>query len=170
MIKQQKLRASVHKDLQKRKGRKKKKNPKKTSWSGFFEGDSLLAVSLPSLSVRHDRSAGVIRLTWRAIILPVFCSGKAFLNMHALHFPTTFPIQMDIPLLSPPFSCRLLCHPACRLPPLSTTALFICGWPNFQVWSILAVLQAHCIGGRQTDRQTQKATATSWQGCLSCAH
>lgn len=41
-------------------------------------------------------------------------SSSAFLNMHALHFPTTFQIQMDVPcsrlyslppfLLSPPAS------------------------------------------------------------------
>lgn len=59
-------------------------------------------------------------------------SSSAFLNMHALHFLTTFQIQMDVP-------CSRL-HSL--LPPLpycfcSLQLCFICGWPNFQVWSIL---------------------------------
>lgn len=53
--------------------------------------------------------------------------------MHALHFPTTFQMKMNVPysrLYSP-------------LPPLSfclrfLQLRFICGWPNFQVWSIEA--------------------------------
>lgn len=155
--------------MQKRKGGKKKKTTQKTIWSGFFEGDSLLAVSLPSLSVRDDRSAGVIRLTWQAIILPVFCSGKAFLNMHALHFPTTFPIQMDVPLLSPPFSCRLLCHPARRRRSPRLRFLFVADPISRFDPSLPSYRHTVKAAGRRTDRH-KRQRQTSWQGCLSCAH
>lgn len=89
-------------------------------------------------------------------------SSSAFLNMHALHFPTTFQIQMDVPcsrlhsLLPPLPSCLCSLH-----------LCFICGWPNFQVWSIL-----QCRGRLWSDRLTDrhKGASTSWHRCLRCAH
>lgn len=90
-------------------------------------------------------------------------SSSAFLNMHALHFLTTFQIQMDVP-------CSRL-HSL--LPPLtycfcSLQLRFICGWPNFQVWSILWC-RGRLWSSRLTDRQTQ-STSASWHRCLCCAH
>lgn len=80
-------------------------------------------------------------------------SSNAFLNMHALHFPTTFQMKMDVPyarsfsLLPPLSSC--LCSLQLR---------FICGWPNFQVCSIL-----RCRG-------RLKDTWATWHGFLCGAH
>lgn len=90
-------------------------------------------------------------------------SSSAFLNMHALHFLTTFQIQMDVP-------CSRL-HSL--LPPLpycfcSLQLCFICGWPNFQVWSILWC-RGRLWSSRLTDWQTQ-STSASWHRCLCCAH
>lgn len=75
-------------------------------------------------------------------------SSRAFLNMHALHFPATFQIQMS-PALAPIISC-LLSHPASSL---CNSSLF-CGWPNFQVWSILQ--RQTMKKQQQTDRQAQR--------------
>lgn len=75
-------------------------------------------------------------------------SSSAFLNMHALHFPTTFQIQMDVPcsrlysLLPPIPSC--LC---------SLQLCFICGWPNFSRFDPSCGFEADCESGTLTDRQ-----------------
>lgn len=74
-------------------------------------------------------------------------SSNAFLNMHALHFPTTFQMKMDVPYS----------HLYSLLPPLSSCLCslqlgFICGWPNFQVWSIL-----RCRGRLRDTKAHQQA-------------
>lgn len=69
--------------------------------------------------------------------------SRAFLNMHALHFfSPPYRNQMDV-------LCSCLC---------SLKLCFMCGWPNFQVGSILQFGDwSRRMSCRQTDRKTQKA-------------
>lgn len=62
---------------------------------------SLKSTVSPSHSISQSRDLHEWFYSQPAIILPSL-SSSAFLNMHALHFPTTFQIQMDVP-------CSRLC-------------------------------------------------------------
>lgn len=73
--------------------------------------------------------------------------------MHALHFPAPPKFKRMSHTLY--FLLSLL--PSC----------FICGWPNFQVWSILQYC-GRLLSNTLTDRH--KGISTSRHQCLRCAH
>lgn len=73
-------------------------------------------------------------------------SSSAFLNMHALHFSTTFQTQMDVLLL-----CLYSLLPSLSSFLCSLKLRCICVWPNFQVWSILQ-FGGRLWSSRLTDR------------------